>query len=197
MHDRWIGGDAPPAGYPDTDLTNVCDCEYLMRNKPGSQPNPVVARFVLLLSCPVVALLLTGCGSGRPETVPVSGKVTYGGAAVTQGKIVFHPDQGRSASGEIRPDGSYTLTTFDEGDGAVLGKHRVTIKSTRVNTLQKPPASFEDEIAMGQKKDAKPAAGGEVEWLVPRKYSLKESSDLTAEVKHDGEPINFDLPAGG
>jgi len=34
--------------------------------------------------------------------------------------------------GTIEPDGSYRLTTFDSGDGALLGRHRVTIEATRI-----------------------------------------------------------------
>jgi len=152
-------------------------------------------RTAQVLAWPVALLLLAGCGSGRPETVPVSGKITYDGKPVTEGKIVFHPEQGRSASGQIGPDGSYTLTTFDKGDGAVLGKHRVTIKSTRVTGPQQPK-SFAEEVAQGQQKDAKPSPGGQVQWLVPAKYAAKKTTPLTADVTRDGEPIDFDIPAG-
>ena len=78
----------------------------------------------------------------------------------------------------------------------MLGKHRVTIKSTRVTGQEQMPKSFAEEVAQGQKKDAKPAPGAQVQWLVPRKYAAKETSPLRADVKRGGEPINFDIPAG-
>ena len=63
-------------------------------------------------------------------TVPVKGKVTYKGKPLTEGEIVFEPDNsGREAHGSIQPDGSFELTTFKTGDGAVPGTHRVAVTS--------------------------------------------------------------------
>lgn len=62
-----------------------------------------------------------GCGSGHPETFPVAGKITYDGQPVTQGTVVFYPEEGQPAMGTIAADGSYRLTTFEDGDGAAAG----------------------------------------------------------------------------
>lgn len=85
-------------------------------------------------SIALVALLLlpcAGCGSKAgtfaATTVPVKGKVTYQGKPLTKGTIKFEPDSGREAHGEINSDGSFVLTTFKEGDGAVPGLHRVAV----------------------------------------------------------------------
>ncbi|HXG13311.1 MAG TPA: hypothetical protein VNK04_26375 [Gemmataceae bacterium] len=69
-----------------------------------------------------------GCGS-RDRPVPVRGKVTVDGAPIAGAGVVFHPKDGngRPASGETRADGTYHLTTFTEGDGALPGEYRVTI----------------------------------------------------------------------
>jgi hypothetical protein len=94
----------------------------------------------------LAALLLpiaagSGCG-GAPEaaaklatTVPVSGKVTYKGKPLTHGTVDFEPDAGRDAHGAIGPDGGYTLTTFNQGDGAVAGTHRVSISGLNKKDL--------------------------------------------------------------
>jgi hypothetical protein len=82
-----------------------------------------------------LSVVLAGCGSNanRPKLGKVSGKVTYKGQAVTAGTVTFTPitgkggDSGDVASGQIESNGSYTLTTFDTGDGAVLGQHAVTV----------------------------------------------------------------------
>jgi hypothetical protein len=71
-----------------------------------------------------------GCGGKASDpnvgpTVPVQGKVTYMGQPLAGGTIQFEPDRGREASGTIGPDGTFTLTTFNENDGAVVGTHRV------------------------------------------------------------------------
>ena len=88
----------------------------------------------LLASC--------GCGPGRPATTRVSGRVTYQGKPVTEGRIVFQPEHGRPAMGTLDADGRYTLTTFDAGDGALLGHHRVTIDAHRVSGGL-PPEAFD------------------------------------------------------
>ncbi len=82
----------------------------------------------------VVALLLAGCGGdpSKPKLGKVSGTVTYKGQPVTSGTVRFTPDAskggetGQVASGQIESDGSYELTTFDTGDGAILGQHVIT-----------------------------------------------------------------------
>ena len=71
----------------------------------------------------LAALILStcwGCGSDASPyvgtTVPVKGKVTYKGKPLTQGQIVFEPDNsGREAHGSIQPDGTFELSTFTTG----------------------------------------------------------------------------------
>jgi len=85
----------------------------------------------------IVSLLATaGCGSGNPTTYPVRGQVTYpNGMPVTVGMVEFEPmpregvslTERLNARGLIHPDGTYFLTTFKDGDGAVPGRHRVIV----------------------------------------------------------------------
>lgn len=84
-----------------------------------------------------IVLLLTlstawGCGgsdSTPAQTIPVKGKVTYKGQPVTSGRVVFEPEgRGREAHGEIMPDGTYELTSFNQGDGVPTGDYRVSVK---------------------------------------------------------------------
>ncbi len=128
--------------------------------------------------------------AGPARTAPISGRVTYRGQPVVSGQIVFYPEPfgtGRQAIGAIGPDGRYTLTTFDTGDGAVLGRHRVTIKSLRVSAG--PPSAEEAAEQMRQGRDLG------VEWLVPKKYSRPNTTPLMAEVKRGKNTIDFDLPS--
>ena len=136
-------------------------------------------------------LLLAGCGPRRPATAPVRGSVTYQGEPVTAGKIAFYPEHGRPALGVIGPDGTYRLTTFEPGDGALLGKHRVTIQATHV-TGPSMPATFEDELAQTA-ADRPEVIEPVVEWLVPQEYSRRESTTLRADVAPKANTINFDL----
>jgi hypothetical protein len=76
----------------------------------------------------LLALGLTGCGS---KYHPVRGTVTLDdGTPVTKGMVVFEGEiDGApvSARGEIKPDGTYQLSTAKPGDGVPAGKYRVLI----------------------------------------------------------------------
>lgn len=131
--------------------------------------------------CLVMCSLLAGCGSSSEGIVPVSGVVTYQGKLVPEGQIVFYPvGGGRPSSGEIQSDGSYTLTCYDEDDGAAMGRHRVTV--TAFTTDEKTTDDF-----FGSGKPVKRV------WLVPEKYSRRESTTLQVEVETGSEKIDFDL----
>lgn len=88
----------------------------------------------------VLATLLvanTGCGS-RPEVAPVRGTVNMDGKPLPGGRVMFQPiaagedkNVGRPALGQIQEDGSFVLTTFEEGDGAVVGAHHPVVMENR------------------------------------------------------------------
>src|SRR5262249_52680611 len=119
---------------------------------------------------------LAGCGSGQMKTAVVKGKVTYKGAPVPNGTISFIPDSGPAATGEIQRDGTYTLTTYRSGDGAVLGKHTVVI------------------VAMQDQGDRLPEARTPLPPpIVPDRYTSAATSELRAEVKDELNTINFTL----
>ena len=82
---------------------------------------------------------MIGCGGEDFKMVvaPVSGTVTCGGRPVTEGVVIFVPKipagadamkSGKAATGNINADGTYTLTTYDEGDGALIGDHEVRVE---------------------------------------------------------------------
>lgn len=83
----------------------------------------------LLLSLGLI--WLSGCGSGRPKLVKVSGQVFVDGqplAAGVPGFIQVVPEGTRPATGNIDPQtGRFSLTTFEPDDGCVPGTHKVAI----------------------------------------------------------------------
>ncbi len=87
---------------------------------------------LLALSCSAL-FLCEGCGEDYQKTVvPVSGFVRVDGDLVTEGYIVLTPvpasdanplNSGKSASGTFSSSGTFELTTYETGDGALVGKH--------------------------------------------------------------------------
>jgi len=126
--------------------------------------------------------LCAGCGDGLPKTIPVSGSVRYQGEPLTDGTVVFHPHEipeglpRRTAHGRLQPDGTFTLTTFRAGDGAVPGTYRVTIHSY----LSEPASSDDDQNP------------GEYVWRIPQRYGDPSRSGLTADVSPEAQqPLEF------
>jgi hypothetical protein len=107
----------------------------------------------------LVLLACWGCGDGGSKpyvapTVPVKGKVTYKGQPVTAGNVMFEPiDIGKEAFGKIQPDGTFTLTSFKDGDGAVKGVHRVgVINNNKIPRMYRDPASSKTEVEVTEGK---------------------------------------------
>jgi hypothetical protein len=120
-----------------------------------------------------------GCGHDDSPTAPVRGRVFYKGAPLPGGSIVFTPDadkgcQGPLARGEIRPDGTYTLTT-DGRPGAVPGWHRITVVSIQLAPDRPAGTAFAD-----------------VRSRLPRQYAAPDLSGLERQVLA-GEDNVFDL----
>src|SRR5262249_17616861 len=151
-------------------------------------------RVLLWVSC-LTCALLSGCGG--PKLAKVTGRVTCGGKPVTGGKIMFYPESGRMALGEIGSDGRVALTPLPPPARALLRSHRVAIESTRVGPgTYEAPQNFEEELERSRKGGAggKVLVAGKVDWLVPEKYARPESSGLTATVGSGPNEIDFDLP---
>lgn len=146
----------------------------------------------LLLGGCLLGLFLTGCGGVQLGTV--TGQVTVNRKPVSNGTIMFHPDDGPTAVGALGSDGTYTLTTIKPDDGAVVGAHRVTIQATSVGAGSLvDPRSFDEEVQLSR-KGGKVLVAGKVTWLVPEKYSRLETSGLTAKVGPGTNVLDFDIP---
>ena len=140
-----------------------------MRTTERAGPAAGRAWMVAILG-PLVAplLLLAGVvGCGRPayqlETAPVHGKVTLDGEPLPSGYVVVPTARGRMASGAIQPDGSFVLTTYDEGDGVQVGTHPVVVNEV-------PPDEF-SSVAAPQRVS------------IPPRYTSAGTSGLQVEVK--------------
>ena len=117
-----------------------------------------------------------GCrDSGQLETAPVAGRVLIDGKPLTTGTVAFIPQRGRGARGNIQSDGSFELSTYQDGDGAVLGIHSATV--TAIATSGSAHLQFEER---------------DVKYLTPARYSIAGESGLVFEVKA-GEANKFTL----
>lgn len=124
-------------------------------------------------------LVLPGCGDKRLATAPVEGKVLYRGKPLAFGGVLFRPQDGPMAQGQIAPDGTFHLTTYRDGDGAVLGKHRVQIACYET---QRPSANPEKPVERGLGRP-----------LIPQRYLRLDTSGLDVEVKERNQPLVFEL----
>jgi hypothetical protein len=151
----------------------------------------------------VMLLVVPACGPSRPAVAPVSGRISRDGKQVTTGVVWFYPAAGRPATGQIEADGRYTLGTFTQDDGALLGSHRVVIESRAITEAKRRPppkvAQIPDDMpeAIRQEWEAGGlAAGAEgLTWLVPEKYAAQATTPLRAEVQPGRNVIDFDIPS--
>ena len=89
----------------------------------------LTSRSRMLLGMLAVAAITSGCNHQPFPTYPVTGTVEFAdGTPVAFGHIeLYHEQHDLTARGTIQPDGSFSLGTFDEGDGAVEGTHRAIV----------------------------------------------------------------------
>jgi hypothetical protein len=73
--------------------------------------------------------LSMGCNRG-PKIVPAKGVVVFeDGSPVTIGTVETNSviEKGVQSTGKIQPDGSFVLSTFGDGDGAMVGEHQCVV----------------------------------------------------------------------
>lgn len=121
------------------------------------------SRYLRQLVLVVLCVAVAGCGSSyQMETARVSGRVTLDGKPVGPCTIVFTPPQGRAASGPVDSEGTFTLSTYGAGDGAIVGTHRVSVF-----------VATSDETDSRHEKPS----------LIPEHYASPASSGLVYEVQ--------------
>jgi len=134
------------------------------------------ARCPATAPCWALLLALLAAGCGGPRTAPVCGKITVAGQPAKRGNVTFLPDEskgtsGKAATGDIQPDGTYTLGTFGTDDGALVGHHRVIVSGRAIEDDESRPPDD----------------------LIPPRYASPQRSGLTAEVKPGRNTLDFDL----
>ncbi|EDL58287.1 peptidase associated/transthyretin-like domain-containing protein [Gimesia maris] len=140
----------------------------------------------------IITLICTACSGAsedkwtkqRPPTYPVTGTVKFNGTPLEGATVVFQSNgaQTQAAVGRTDKDGNFQMRTFEEGDGAIAGEHRVTI--TCVKTEGPADGTNLDEADVVIKETS----------LIPERYADAQKSGLTATVKPDQEnAVTFEL----
>jgi hypothetical protein len=147
-----------------------------------------------ILSALLVAAVASVSGCGRSDAVAVykvTGTIKLNGEPMKGGgAIAFMPPDGmagKAAGGEIKPDGTYTVTTYEPGDGSMAGEFRVVITQT---TVEEP----ESGIDGSGERIKKPIQLVTPPFHIPAIYGDLMKSPLTAKVEaKDANQIDFDL----
>jgi len=151
---------------------------------PCPTAGPTHRRVAMALMAVAIILLAMPSGGCKrnPRVVPVSGKVLYNGQPLPYGSIMFQPDKGQQAVADITADGTFTLSSYGPNDGAVPGKHSVSVSCYEGHR----PGKAGSGDSMGK-------------LLIPLKYTRFGSSGLTADVNDtgDGKPQEIVLELSG
>ena len=120
------------------------------------------------LFCAIILACLTLAGCGGQGFVPAGGKVTFDdGTPVGGGGVAFMTDT-FMADGDIKPDGTFVLTSLKPGDGLPPGSYKVTIGWSELDARE-----------------------GTIYHIHP-KFSDPTTTELTAEVKK-GDKNQFEF----
>ena len=155
----------------------------------------VRATRILAVVISTVTFVAWGCGSGlkTPPMGKVEGKITYKGNPIPKGTVTFFPVEGKGneagqpAIGEIQPNGSFELTTYDTGDGAVLGQHKAIVVARSEAVEKIPEGTIPSQLPQDLKKQQGPKP------LVPEKYMDPEKTPLRYTVRAGANDFAIEL----
>jgi hypothetical protein len=132
-------------------------------------------RVVATAALALLALGPAGCGASM---YPVRGTVTLDdGTPLTRGLVVFERTEGGppvTARGEVRPDGTYNLSTAKPGDGVPPGRYKVLVNPLDLSAVPDEQKKLPFDL----------------------KYTKFQTSGLEFEVKSGSNdcPIKLDRP---
>jgi hypothetical protein len=167
----------------------------------------------------VLGLLATliGCSGNGLTLGRVTGKVMYKGEPVRFGSVMFEPDttkgtNGPSALGNITKDGTYTMSTEQAGDGAVVGDHKVGVMGLDpdpINTKEAPdPETDPLNYLKGKARMARPApskkeetftdrGGRTFRYVTPKSLYNPGTSGIVAKVSRGTNTVNINIKEDG
>lgn len=119
----------------------------------------------------ILGMTVTGCGRSyddpRVDVYPVKGKVTLKGKPLDQAEVVLISEDPTLVE-QVRPkgrtseDGTFTLWTYEKGDGAPSGKYKAIVTRNLVVTTGGSAVSKPNDL--------------------PKKYASPTTTDLIVEI---------------
>jgi hypothetical protein len=130
----------------------------------------------LLLCLGVLTTAACNRETERVAVFPVSGECYFEGQPATGALVILHPDGGQQTAdqpayphGTVDERGQFTLSTYDEGDGAPPGKYVVVVNWPEMN-LGEESGEEEVETTIEGEPVSKDRLGGR--YSDPRKSTL-------------------------
>jgi hypothetical protein len=140
----------------------------------------LLRRITLITLFSLLGIVVAGCsGPKGPELTRITGVVTFEGKPVGPGTVAFLPSDptGSPASGTIEKNGTFKMSMFNPGDGALPGSYKVAV------TVIKEPVHGDE------KGNLFPAT-----FLSPERYMNPETSGFTITVeKRKPQDVKFEL----
>jgi len=142
-----------------------------------------------------LVVLASGCGRGGGKLNPVvaEGVLTWeDGKPVSQATIVFLPNdpQGKQASGLTGKDGAFTLTTYNQNDGAVPGDYKIIVTKGSASVAETPQEKDPTKL---MKEFYEKSKDGPKKGAVPDIYANPKTTPLKWRVEAGGAKINLKL----
>ena len=132
---------------------------------------------VLCLSC-----------SNQREAAPTRGRITFNGEPLRSGSVLFVPTEpGPTAQANLLSSGEYVLSTYEEGDGAVIGRHQIMVIALAEDG-KNAVADASTRMLTNSAGDPLPLIS-----VIPEQYGDYKKSGLTASVAAGENRIDFAL----
>ncbi len=141
--------------------------------------------------------MIIGCGEGGPSLGKVSGTITLDGKPLPNAIVSFVPEDGRrSSSATTNANGEYHLAYISQ-EGAVVGKHKVSITSVpeaQTQTMEDIPS---DDPRYAELMQSQQSAynSAKTKEKIPDSYNTK--TELVYEVKSGENKIDIPLTSDG
>lgn len=164
--------------------------------------NTVSKALSVVLNLSVLTALVGCGGSDKPQTFPVSGKVTLDGVPVEGASVMFRPEgPGRPGTAITDSSGVYRLSSYGEpNDGAAPGVYTIAVikiggpGASSLAGSAPPPADPNALSTITVAPAGKEADAPETEYYVPKKYTDPSTSGLKLTITEGGgDDINLEL----